>query len=541
MTTPADLVIHGPVYTCDAAGSWSDAVAVRGDRVIAVGRRDTASVTGEQTAIIDASNALVLPGFQDSHVHAPFAGLNRLHVDLEGLPGPEAYLKRVADYAAAHPDTDWIIGGGWALDHFPNGIASKHLLDQACPERPVFLMSKDVHQAWVNSEALRRAGITDETPDPPNGRIERDTVTGEVIGTLQEAAAYDFNARIVPLPDQKIWEKAILEAQRHLLSLGITGWQDAWVTPATAAAYRSLATGGQLDARVVGAQWWEWDKGLEQIDGFITERDANTHNKFQAGTVKIMIDGVLENYTGALLQPYCSGCGEHQPDRGMLHVDEPMLTEALVALDGLGFQVHMHAVGDRAVRAGLNAVEAARKNNGVNDNRHHIAHVEMVHPDDIDRFRELNVIVNCQTFWAKSDAQVLDLTVPLIGRDRMQTMYPFGDLARSGATLAMGSDWAVSTADPLEQMEVAITRVDPNNRSSPAFLPEQAITLPVALRGFTAGSAYVNHDDDAGTAAVGKRADLVVLNRNIFDTSAGLPSDAHVTHTVTSGKLVYTS
>ncbi len=540
MTLSAQLAIRGgAVYTCDAAGSWTDAVGVRDGRIVALGRRDVDAATTPETEIIDARQGLVLPGFQDSHIHAPFAGLNRLRVDLEGLPNLDSYLSHIADYAAAHPDRDWVTGGGWALEHFPGGIASKELLDTVCPDKPVFLMARDGHMAWVNSEALRRAGIDSITPDPPNGRIERDPLTGEAVGTLQEAAANDFNKNVVPVPSQGDWEAAIREAQQYLWSLGITGWQDAWVTPATAAAYRAVAAAGGLECRVVGAQWWEWEEGLEQIDRFVAERARDGHPNFHTGTVKIMVDGVLENYTGALLEPYCDGCGGHGQSRGMMHVDQPMLGDALIELDRLGFQVHMHAIGDRAVRSSLDAVEAARKVNGHNDNRHHIAHVEMVTPQDLGRFRELGVIANLQAFWAKADAQVTELTVPLIGADRMQTMYPFGDLARSGATLAMGSDWAVTTANPLEQLEVAVTRTDPENRTDAPFLPEQALTLSTAVRAFTAGSAYVNHDDLGGSIEIGKRADFAVLDRNIFDKAAGLPADASVTHTVISGRTVF--
>jgi len=537
----AQLVVRGgAVFACDAAGSWTDAVGVRDGTIVALGSRDVDAATTADTEVVDAHGGLVLPGFQDSHIHAPFAGLNRLHVDLEGLPGVDAYLRHVADYAGSHPDMEWIVGGGWALEHFPGGVASKELLDGICPDRPIFLFARDVHMAWVNSEALRRAGIDAATPDPPNGRIERDPHTGEAIGTLQEAAAYDFNRDVVPLPTTQVWQDAIIDAQKHLWSLGITGWQDAWVTPATAKAYRLLAESRALKSRVVGAQWWEWDRGLEQIDQFVAERSRNTHPNFQAGTVKIMIDGVLENYTGALLEPYCDGCN-HQGSRGMMHVDEPMLGDALVELDRLGFQVHMHAIGDRAVRAGLDAVEHARKANGPSDNRHHIAHLELVTAHDVGRFRELGVIANCQAFWAKADAQVQELTAPLIGIERMETMYPFGDLARSGATLAMGSDWAVTTANPLEQIEVAVTRTDPQRRSDPPFLPHQALSLPTAVRAFTAGSAHLNHDDDGGSIEIGKRADLVVLDRNIFDPTSGMPADAAVTHTVIEGQVVYIS
>lgn len=540
MTITADLVIrNGSVYTADAAGSWSDAIAVRDGQIVALGSRHVAAATTIDTMVIDIPCGLVVPGFQDAHVHAPFAGLNRLHVDLEALGGIEDYLSCITAFERAHPHIEWIIGGGWSLEHFPRGVASKRLLDKVCPDRPVFLFSRDVHAAWVNSEALRRAGIDDDTPDPPNGRIERDPDTGEAIGTLQEAAAFDFNKIHVPIPSRQTWEHAILEAQNHLWSLGITGWQDAWVTPATADAYRSLADQGRLPTRVVGAQWWEWDQGLEQIDRFIEERNQSTRPTFRAGTVKIMVDGILENYTGALLEPYCRGCGGIQPDSGMMHVDERMLKAAVTALDASGFQVHMHAIGDRAVRASLDAVEVAQVRNGAGDNRHHIAHVQLVHPDDIHRFRALGVVANCQTFWAKADATITDMTAPQIGKSRIRAMYPFGDLARAGTTLAMGSDWAVTTANPLEQIEVAVTRTDPADRGARPFCPDQALTLPAALRAFTAGSAYVNHDRGGGSIEVGKRADFAIIDRNVFDPTTGPVGEAEVIYTVLAGAVVY--
>ena len=242
---------------------------------------------------------------------------------------------------------------------FPGGTPRKDDLDAVVPDRPVFLFNRDVHGAWVNSKALTVAGITSATPDPPDGRIERDPVTGEPTGTLHEGAAYWVNEHVVPAPSQAQWEAAILEGQQHLHSLGITGWQDAWVTPATQTAYRALAADGRLTGRVVGALWWDRHRGLEQVDDLIDRRELDAPG-FHPTTVKIMIDGVLENYTGALLEPYCDGCGGHTSDRGLNYVDAELLASAVTTLDAAGFQVHMHAIGDRAVRMALDAVRAAR-------------------------------------------------------------------------------------------------------------------------------------------------------------------------------------
>ena len=335
------------------------------------------------------------------------------------------------------------------------------------------------------------------------------------------------------------WEAAILVAQQHLHSLGITGWQDAWVTPGTLDAYGALATTGRLTARVVGALWWDRHRGLEQIGEFRQQRESGAVGRFHPTTVKIMIDGVLENQTGALLQPYCDGCGGTGGGHGLTFIDPELLDAAVTELDRLGFQVHMHAIGDRAVRMALDAVQAARTGNGPGDCRHHIAHLQVVQADDVPRFRQLAVTANCQAFWAQSEPQMDELTIPLLGGERAELQYPFGDLHRSGARLAMGSDWGVTTANPLEQIEVAVRRVDPVRRDSAPFLPGQRLPLAVAVTAFTAGSAYVNHDDEGGQLAVGMRADLAVLDRDIFDVTQGLPADAQVDYTVAFGALVY--
>jgi predicted amidohydrolase YtcJ len=541
----ADLVVTGAdVWTADAARSWSDAIALRGDRVVALGAERVAELVGPATRVVHRPGAMVVPGFQDAHVHAPFAGRNLLHVWLNDIGGRQAYLDHIARYAADHPDEPWIIGGGWAMEYFPGGTPRKEDLDAIVPDRPVFLMNRDVHGAWANSKALEIAGITKDTPDPSDGRIERDPETGEPTGTLHEGAAYSYQDRYLPLPTHADWERATLEGQRHLHALGITGWQDAWVTPDTLRSYRSLSDDGRLTARVVGALWWDRHRELDQISEFLDQRESGAGQSpafggFHPTSVKIMTDGVLENYTGALLEPYCDGCGGHTDNHGLSYVERDLLAAAVTELDRLGFQVHMHAIGDRAVRNALDAVQAARSANGPSDHRHHIAHIQVVQPEDVPRFRELGVVANAQPYWAQMEPQMEELTLPFLGRDRAQMQYPFGDLLRSGATLAMGSDWSVTTANPLEEIEVAVTRVDPENRDNAPFLPEQALPLQVALAAFTAGSAYVNHDTDGGSLEIGKRADLALLDRNLFAPSSGPVADARVDLTVASGRVVH--
>ncbi|MFN8075421.1 MAG: amidohydrolase family protein [Kineosporiaceae bacterium] len=557
----ADLLLTGRVRL--PGGGVAEAVAVRGDRIVGVGTRaELDALAGPRTARLDAGSGLVLPGFVDAHVHPPIGGAQLRGVWLHDVRGLPAYQDAVAAYAAAHPDRPWIVGGGWAMEHFPGGTPRKEDLDAVVGDRPVFLMNRDVHGAWVNSAALRAAGIDATTPDPPDGRIERDPATGEPTGTLHEGAAYRMQADVLPQPGPDDVREAILAAQAHLHALGITSWQDAWVTPQTQEAYRALAAEGLLTARVTGALWWDRDRGLEQVEELLGRRGAGYAADgrvpgFHPTHVKIMLDGVLENRTASLLEPYldpqacgCMALGDAGPGtatglgQGLSYVPREVLIPALTALDAAGVSVHLHAIGDAAVRDALDAVEVARSENGPRDaatpgRRHQVAHLQVLDPEDVARFGRLGVIANLQAYWAQSEPQMDVLTVPCLGPERAAGQYPFAALAAANAPLAMGSDWPVTTADPLAQVEVAVRRVDPHRRDVAPFLPEQRLTLDQALDAFTSGSAYACGDDDAGVIAVGRRADLVVLDVDPTAPDAGPPADARVVATVAAGRMVH--
>jgi predicted amidohydrolase YtcJ len=531
----ADLAVTGsPIWIGD--GTSADALAVRGGQVVALGADDVRELIGPRTRVLDRAGALVIPGFQDAHVHAPPAGRELLTVDLHDHDGRPAYLDTIAAYVAANPDVEWITGGGWALEHFPPEGPRREDLDSITGPRPAFLFNRDVHGAWVNSAALERAGIGATTPDPSDGHYERDA-DGTPTGMLHEGAAYSFRARWVPEPTRGEWADAIIVAQQHLHALGITAWQDAWVTPETFAAYTSLVSSDRLTARVVGALWWDRHRGLDQIPEFQAQREQEVGG-FHPTTVKIMVDGTVENQTASLIEPYCGCGGRDGQNRGLDYVDRELLVAAVTKLDALGFQVHMHAIGDRAVRNALDAVEAARSANGASTNRHHIAHLQIVQPADVPRFAALDVVANCQTYWAQAEPQMDELTIPVIGPERALLQYPFESLRQSGARLAMGSDWAVTTADPLQQMEVAVRRIDPEHRDNEPFLPAEALPVEVALSAFTAGSAFANHDAAGGALRVGSRADLAVLDQDLFALSGRL-SDASVVCTVAAGTVVH--
>ncbi len=530
----ADLVLTGgSVFAPGVPAGAQAAVAITGSRILAVGPADRlVDLVSSDTRVIHVGG-LVTPGFQDAHIHPPWGGLSELRCALYDLSTEAEYLHAIADYASGHPDLAWIEGGGWRMPAFPGGIPDKEALDLIVPDRPAFLENRDGHGAWVNSRALALAGIGRDTPDPPDGRIERDA-QGEPVGTLHEGAM-ELVESLIPSPTQAELEEGILRAQRRLHALGITAWQDAWVTEETLPAYRALAERGKLTARVVASLWWDRTRGLEQIDDLVERRRWGTLGRVDAGTVKIMQDGVCENFTAAMLEPYLTDGG----GSGISFVEPGLLDEAVARLDRLGFQVHFHAIGDRAVREALDAIEHAGAANGPRDARHHIAHIQVVHPDDVARFAALGVVANGQPYWACHEPQMDELTIPFLGPERSTHQYPFASLLAAGARLAFGSDWTVSTANPLLEMEVAVTRVAPEERDAEPFLPEQCLSLADALTAFTAGSAFVNRLDETGTIEPGKLADLAVIDRDPFAPDAGPIGDARVVLTIVDGRVVF--
>ncbi|MEV5551281.1 amidohydrolase [Streptomyces sp. NPDC052309] len=536
----ADLLFTGgPVLTPE--GRTATAVAVTGDRVTAVGHDEVRNLAGPRTEVVDLAGRLLLPGFQDAHVHPMPAGLELGRCDLTRTRTAEETVAAVRAYAAAHPEQEWITGGGWSMEAFAGGTPAKELLDAAVPDRPVYLPNRDHHGAWVNSRALERAGIGRDTPDPADGWIDRNAA-GEPSGTLQEGAM-QLVGRLTPPAGPAERLAALLRAQRHLHALGITAWQDALVgdflgMEDPSQAYLAAARAGSLTARVVGALWWDRERRAEQIPELVERRAALTHGRFRATSVKLMLDGVAETGTAALLDPYLDRCGCATENRGTAFLDPQELPEYVAELDALGFQCHFHALGDRAVRDALDAVEAARRANGPSETRPHLAHLQVVHPDDVPRFARLGATATVQPLWAAHEPQMDELTIPFLRPERAARQYPFGALLASGARLAAGSDWPVSSPDPLQGIHVAVNRVEPDG-DAPVFLPEQRIGLAAALTAYTAGSAYVNHLDDTGRVRAGALADLVVLDRDPF---AGHPEEiasTRVALTYVGGERVY--
>jgi predicted amidohydrolase YtcJ len=516
-----------------------DALAVSQGTILGIGpTADIADLAGPRTRVVRLHGQTLLPGFIDAHVHPIDGGMARSLCDLHDLVGADAYLAAVSNYATAHRERPWITGGGWSLATFPGGTPGKELLDRLVPDRPVILHNRDGHGAWVNSAALALARIDHLTPDPVDGRIQRDA-EGEPSGMLQEGAM-DLVERHVPPPSNAERLAGLREGQHHLHSLGITGWQDALVRPDGLAAYLALAASGALTARVVLAQLWDSHAGLEQIDRLVEARASAAADGLNAGSVKFFVDGIIENGTAVMVEPYLDPDGRPTDNHGIPMIQPELLERAVVELDRLGFQCHFHAIGDGAVRMALDAVEAALRANGAADHRHHLAHIETVHPDDVGRFASLGAVANMQPFWAMHEAQMRDLRIPVLGPDRARWQFPFRSLLDAGARLAGGSDWPVTTPNPLLEMEVAVTRTDTDNRDGDALSPEERLDLDAALAAFTVGSAYVNHvDADAGSIEVGKRADLVILDRDIRSPDAGPLGEARVLATFVGGETVW--
>jgi predicted amidohydrolase YtcJ len=533
----ADLVfVNGPVFTAGPARSFARAIAVTGDRISAIGDEKTVGETvGAETRVVDLAGRMLTPGFQDAHCHPGSSGLDLLRCSFEGCRNADDAIAYVARYAADNPDLPWILGGGWAQTWFPRGCPPKEALDSVVPDRAVLVYNADGHGAWANSMALRMAGIDGSTPDPADGRIER-TEGNEPQGTLHEGAT-GLVEELIPEVSPDELRAGLLAGQDYLLSKGVTAWQDAHVDLATHTAYRRLADSNELIGTAVGALWWHRSGGMEQVEEMEQMR-SEPLGHYLPKTVKIMLDGVVENHTASMLEPYLDGDGSPTDNTGIDFIEPGLLREIVTELDRRGFSCHFHAIGDAAVRSGLDAVEAARVANGWTRTRHQISHIQVVHPDDIPRFSRLGVAANAQALWAQDGEDQAVLTRPFLGAERAGWQYPFGSLLRAGTTLAMGSDWGVSTADVMDQIDAAVTRSNHDEPDRPLLNESERITFLDALSGFTAGSAYVNHlEGTRGTLALGMLADLAVLDSD--PTRGGHIRDASVAMTVVGGRVVY--
>ena len=550
----AELVlVNGKIRTPSHPSGFTQATAISGGMILALGGDDEIrDLIGPFTRVIDLHGRLAIPAFGDAHVHPVQGGLESLRCNLLGKRGRAEYLAAITAYSRDLPPGAWVLGGGWSMSDFHGGTPAAAYLDAVTGGRPAFLPNRDHHTAWVNSAALALADVTRDTPDPADGRIERDS-QGNPTGALHDGAMR-LVADYVPRPSRAELTAALLVAQQHLHSLGITSIQDACVgeaseisIPDTFATYRSAAADRLLTCRVTGALWWDRRRGLHQLDDLQGRREqADGGGYFRATSVKLMLDGVCETFTAAMGSPYLDGHGHATDHAGSLFIDPAELTEAAARLADLGFQMHFHAIGDAAVRAALDALAAlpaAQRAVG----RHHVAHLQFINPADLERFARLGVTGNFQPLWACKTEQNDRLTVPFVGLERASWQYRIGSLLRHGTRLAFGSDWPVSSADPLQELHVAVNRVlsprlgEPGSAETTSpLLPAEGIGVDAAVDAFTQGVAYVNHEEDvAGTLEPGKMADVVVLDQDLYAIDPAAIGDTSVALTIAGGRVVH--
>jgi predicted amidohydrolase YtcJ len=535
---PADLLFrNGAVYTVDAARRWASAVGVREGRIVYVGTDSVpAGLIGPRTEVVDLAGKMVLPGFQDGHVHLIGGGVELGECTLNSLPSAARVLDSIRACAAAKPDTGWLRGSGWELPVFPQANPSRALLDRIVPDRPALFHAADGHSAWANSRALALAGIGRETPDPEDGRIERDPRTGEPSGTLREAAIA-LVARLLPKPSDAELAAGLERAQRLANQAGITSAFEALADESSLRAYAAADRAGRLTVRITAASDGQPD--TTGVAGVVARardwRSRFATRRVRPIAVKLFEDGVIEARTAALLSPYLDRKG----DAGTPIYDQATLDRLVAALDREGFQIHVHAIGDRAIRMTLDAFARAAEANGRRDARHAITHLQLIDPLDIPRFRALGVVANFEPLWANGDEYITRLAEPALGPARSRWIYPIASVARTGATVSGGSDWTVSSLNPLEAIQVGITHRAPEDARKP-WNPDEVVDLRTMIALYTINAAFANRQErETGSIELGKLADLVVLQKNLFEVDPREISGVRVVRTLLEGRTVY--
>lgn len=484
------------------------AVAVEDGRVIATGA-DALALRASAAETVDLLGGVLAPAFGDGHAHPLQAGMERLGPQVRSCASVDEIVACVKEWADVHPEQQWIYGASYDATLAPDGMFDARWLDAAVPDRPVVLRAWDYHTVWVNSEALRRAGIDASTPEPPLGRIPR-RHDGSPLGILQEPGAVDLLLPHEPGRTHEERVEALRRATAEYAELGIAWVQDAWVEPAEVEAYLEASTRGLLSTRVNLALRADPVRWRDQVPGFVEARrrvEELGDPLLTAGTVKVFVDGVIENHTAAMLADYTDTPG----DRGLPNWDAAELTAAAVTFDKLGFQLHLHAIGDAAARTALDVFEAVESANGVRDRRPVIAHVQVVDPVDLPRFAALGVIANFEPLWAQLDPMMVALTLPRLGPERERLQYPIRTLLAS-ARVSFGSDWPVSSPDWRPGVATAVTRQTDDRVPEAGWTPAERIPLTDALEAYSSGVAHQAFAAARGELRPGSAPDLVWLD-----------------------------
>ena len=538
----ADKVfINGSIHTFNQELTVVTAIAIQDGLITLVGTNEEINRSiGEMTEVIDLKGKMMMPSFHDAHSHPVWSGVDQLKCVVSesyDIDIMQAQLKEclVSDLTK---ETGWIVGTQLNIGVFPSGNVDKSFLDKISKDIPIYVDAEDGHNGVANSKALELAGVFKETPNPENGIIEKDPVTGEPSGTLREPSAMNLVKSIMPKDSDGLYDKGLYFAQDLAHSFGITASIAAAVGERHMAAYKRAADRGELELRIITCL--EFGDTLFAQDAATFEevyrnRAQYSHPRINVDCIKIFIDGVLEGQTGAVLQPYL-GTNNY----GQLYLEQEVLNATVTRFDSENIQIHTHAIGDRAVRSTLDAFEYALSMNGRTDNRHHISHLQMIDEEDIPRFYELGVAANFQAAWALPDEYITEINTPELGIERVNRMYPIGSVFRANGLIVGGSDWAVSTMNPLVAIETAVRRQDPDDRVSGFLNKNESIDLTEILKAYTINAAYLMHREEyTGSIEVGKAADLIILERNLYNIPVDEISEVKVLQTLLEGKTVF--
>jgi len=536
-----EVFLDGSIHTFNESLSIENSIAIKDGYILAVGNKSSIQkLIGEKTKINRLDGKMMLPSFHDAHSHPIWDGVNRLKcilTDLYDIQSIKDVLRECLN-SDLTKSTGWIVGSGLNIGLFPAGNPNKSLLDDISKDIPIILWANDGHSGLANSKALELANITAETQDPSYGVIERDPITQEPSGTLRESAAINLVLDLTPKDTDSDYDKGLSIAQEMAHSFGITSVLEAAVGERHMATYKRAADREELDLRVFTCL--EYGKtnfvhDASMFEDVYLKLEQFNHPRINVNCVKIFIDGVLEGQTGALLEPYLDS-GEV----GELILEKELLNMAIARFDSENRQVHTHAIGDRAVRAALDAYEYALKENGYLDNRHHISHLQMISEEDIPRFSELNIAATFQATWAMPDEYIMGINIPEIGIERVNRMYPIQSVFQAGGLIVGGSDWAVTTMNPLVAIETAIRREDPDDRLKGTLNEDERMGLTEMLKAYTINAAYIMHQDNiTGSIEAGKFADLIILDKNLYDIPTNEISEVRVMETIIEGKTVF--
>ena len=532
------MLRNGSIYTVHQDQPWAEAIVIRDGLIEYVGSNEGADpYINPDTLIIDLERKMVLPGFVDAHSHASHAMDLVGNISLYSGENLADYLQSIAEFIEKNPDRNFYRGSGWADTFFTSLSPDKKSLDDILPDRPIALISYDGHSMWVNSTTLEQAGLNRKTKDPDGGRIERDPDSGEPSGTLRETA---FKLIEDVIPDHSLEERknALMEYQKMAAKAGITLTHDPMLDTESVTAYNELAREGNLKMRFRGSITLEADQDIKtQVDLVQVEIAKNVHPYFQTLSAKIFVDGVIEGGTAYLLEPYA-----HRPDfRGEPIWGPELLKDVCALLDREKIQIHLHVIGDGAARITLDAIEHAKNKNGKRDSRHSVTHLHLVDQADIPRFKDLDIIGLPQPFWFKVDDYYDELALPYLGQERADRQYPMQSLIDSGVVMASSSDFPVTIPfDPLIAIQTGVTRKSIHKTENRVLWPEESSSLDDLIRSFTYNGAYANFlEDEVGSLEIGKKADLIVLDQNLFDIPAEKIAEVEVLLTMIEGVIVY--